>query len=173
MIFCGVSQLFCVKAGSRPCLKMHVHPEKVTSTCSQSFAELDPHCPGMSAGACESFKDDADACRLSLTDSRHVDRRCAHRACGTPPRLARWSGRCSHDPWSIPCRDSRFLDAAVTVAAGVDAKLRQLLPASKLILRRRSAEVRPGLASPHHPRCLVSLRQSAAGPPGSTLIASL
>ena len=41
------------------------------------------------------------------------------------------------------------------------------------IPRRRSAEVRPGLASPHHPRCLVSLRQSAAGPPGSTLIASL
>ena len=46
---------------------MHVHPEKVTSTCSQRFAELDPHCPSMFAGACESFKDDADACRLSLT----------------------------------------------------------------------------------------------------------
>ena len=45
---------------------MHVHPEKVTSTCSQRFAELDPHCPSMFAGACESFKDDADACRLSL-----------------------------------------------------------------------------------------------------------
>ena len=51
---------------------MHVHPEKVTSTCSQRFAELDPHCPSMSAGACESFKDDADACRLSLTDSTDV-----------------------------------------------------------------------------------------------------
>ena len=41
---------------------MHVHLEKVTSTCSQRFAELDPHCPSMSAGACESFKDDADGC---------------------------------------------------------------------------------------------------------------
>ena len=51
---------------------MHVHPEKVTSTCSQRFAELDPHCPGMSAGACESFKDDADACRLSLTCLRRL-----------------------------------------------------------------------------------------------------
>ena len=86
---------------------------------------------------------------------------------------ARWSRRSSHDPRSIPGHDSRLLDAADTVAAGVDAKLRQLLPASKLIPRRRSAEVRPGLASPHHPRCLVSLRRSAAGPPGSTLIASL
>ena len=26
---------------------MHFHPEKVTSTCSQRFAELHPHCPGM------------------------------------------------------------------------------------------------------------------------------
>ena len=51
---------------------MHVHPEKVTSTCSQRFAELDPHCPSMSAGACESFKDDADACRLSLTCRRRL-----------------------------------------------------------------------------------------------------
>ena len=51
---------------------MHVHPEKVTSTCSQRFAELDPHCPSISAGACESFKDDADACRLSLTCLRRL-----------------------------------------------------------------------------------------------------
>jgi len=51
---------------------MHVHPEKVTSTCSQRFAELDPHCPSMFAGACESFKDDADACRLSLTCLRRL-----------------------------------------------------------------------------------------------------
>ena len=64
-------------------------------------------------------------------------------------------------------------DARLQLVSGDDAKLRQLLPASKLIPRRRSAEVRPGLASPHHPRCLVSLRQSAAGPPGCTLIASL
>ena len=51
---------------------MHVHPDKATSTCSQHFAELDPHCPSMFAGACESFKDDADACRLSLTCLRRL-----------------------------------------------------------------------------------------------------
>ena len=45
---------------------MHVHPEKVTSTCSQRFAELDPHCPGMLLAACESVRAGADACRLSL-----------------------------------------------------------------------------------------------------------
>ena len=44
---------------------MHLQPEKVTSTCSQRFAELDPHCPSMLGGACESFKAAADACRLS------------------------------------------------------------------------------------------------------------
>ena len=51
---------------------MHLQSEKVTSTCSQRFAELDPHCPSMFAGACESFKDDADACRLSLTCLRRL-----------------------------------------------------------------------------------------------------
>ena len=45
---------------------MHLQSEKVTSTCSQRFAELDPHCPSMLGGACESFKAAADACRLSL-----------------------------------------------------------------------------------------------------------
>ena len=44
---------------------MHLQSEKVTSTCSQRFAELDPHCPSMLGGACESFKAAADACRLS------------------------------------------------------------------------------------------------------------
>ena len=45
---------------------MHLQSEKVTSTCSQRFAELDPHCPSMLAAACESFRAGADASRLSL-----------------------------------------------------------------------------------------------------------
>ena len=45
---------------------MHLQSEKVTSTCSQRFAELDPHCPSMLVAACESFRAGADACRLSL-----------------------------------------------------------------------------------------------------------
>ena len=49
---------------------MHVHPEKVTSTCSQRFAELDPHCPGMLLAACESVRAGADACRLSTQSLR-------------------------------------------------------------------------------------------------------
>ena len=48
---------------------MHLQSEKVTSTCSQRFAELDPHCPSMLGGACESFKAAADASRLSLFDA--------------------------------------------------------------------------------------------------------
>ena len=45
---------------------MHLQPEKVTSTCSQRFAELDPYCPSMLEAACESFRAGADASRLSL-----------------------------------------------------------------------------------------------------------
>ena len=51
---------------------MHLQSEKVTSTCSQRFAELDPHCPSMLGGACESFKAAADACRLSLEVLRRL-----------------------------------------------------------------------------------------------------
>ena len=51
---------------------MHLQSEKVTSTCSQRFAELDPHCPSMLGGACESFKAAADACRLSLKVLRRL-----------------------------------------------------------------------------------------------------
>ena len=34
---------------------MHLGPEKVTSTCPQRFAELDPDCFDMVLGAGESF----------------------------------------------------------------------------------------------------------------------
>ena len=154
---------------------MHLQSEKVTSTCSQRFAELDPHCPSMLGGACESFKAAADACRLSwdsCADSRHLNRRCAGRACAAPPRSNRWSGRCRHDSRPIPGRDSRSLDEADTISAAGVGELRHLLPAAKLTARRRSVKVRPVLASPHHPRCPLSLWRSAAGPPASTLIGS-
>ena len=46
---------------------MHLQSEKVTSTCSQRFAELlDPYCPSMLEAASESFRAGADASRLSL-----------------------------------------------------------------------------------------------------------
>ena len=51
---------------------MHLQSEKVTSTCSQRFAELDPHCPSMLGGACESFRAGADASRLSLEVLRRL-----------------------------------------------------------------------------------------------------
>ena len=51
---------------------MHLQSEKVTSTCSQRFAELDPHCPGMLLAACESVRAGADACRLSLKVLRRL-----------------------------------------------------------------------------------------------------
>ena len=40
---------------------MHLEPEKVTSTCPQSFAELDPDCFGRVLGAGESFRGGAEA----------------------------------------------------------------------------------------------------------------
>ena len=73
-LFFGVSQLFGVSAGSRPWLKMDLQSEKVTSTCSQRFAELDPCCPGMLEAACESFRAGADASRLSLETLVQVGR---------------------------------------------------------------------------------------------------
>ena len=51
---------------------MHLQSEKVTATCSQHFAELDPHCPSMLAAACESFRAGADASRLSLEVLRRL-----------------------------------------------------------------------------------------------------
>ena len=51
---------------------MHLQSEKVTSTCSQRFAELDPHCPSMLVAACESFRAGADASRLSLEVLRRL-----------------------------------------------------------------------------------------------------
>ena len=150
---------------------MHLQSEKVTSTCSQRFAELDPYCPGMLEAACESFRAGADASRLSLEPTLVASwARCAGRACAALPRSNRWSGRCRHDTRPIPGRDSRSLDEADTVSAV--GELRQLLPAAKLTARRQSVKVRPVLASPHHPRCPLSLRRSAAGLPASTLIGS-
>ena len=61
---------------------MHLQSEKVTSTCSQRFAELDPHCPSMLGGACESFKAAADACRLS--SSAFEQTLCRQSLRGTP-----------------------------------------------------------------------------------------
>ena len=49
-----------------------LEPEKVTSTCPQSFAELDPDCFGRVLGAGESFRGGAEACRLSLTWPRRL-----------------------------------------------------------------------------------------------------
>ena len=46
---------------------MDLGPEKVTSTCPQSFAELDPDCLSRLLSAGKSFKGGAEACRLSLT----------------------------------------------------------------------------------------------------------
>ena len=51
---------------------MHLHPEKVSSTCSPRFAELNPHSSDMLAGACESVRAAADACRLSLKVLRRL-----------------------------------------------------------------------------------------------------
>ena len=49
-----------------------LEPEKVTSTCPQSFGELDPDCFGRVLGAGESFRGGAEACRLSLTWPRRL-----------------------------------------------------------------------------------------------------
>ena len=66
---CGVS------AGSRRSTLMDLGPEKVTSTCLQSFAELDPDCLSRLLSAGKSFKGGAEACRLSLTKSLTWPRR--------------------------------------------------------------------------------------------------
>ena len=51
---------------------MDLGPEKVTSTCLQSFAELDPDCLSRLLSAGKSFKGGAEACRLSLTWPRRL-----------------------------------------------------------------------------------------------------
>ena len=53
-------------------MQMHLEPVKVTSTCPQSFAELDPDCFDMVLGAGESFGGGAVACWLSLTWPRRL-----------------------------------------------------------------------------------------------------
>ena len=61
-----LSQLFCVNAGSSLSIQTDFQPEKVTSTCSERLAQLDPHCPPMLLAACKRSRAGADACRLSL-----------------------------------------------------------------------------------------------------------
>ena len=63
---CGVS------AGSRRSTLMDLGPEKVTSTCPENFAELDPDCFSRLLGAGKRFKGGAEACRLSLTWPRRL-----------------------------------------------------------------------------------------------------
>ena len=65
---------------------MHLQSEKVTSTCSQRFAELDPYCPGMLEAACESFGAGADASRRSLERrlSSKLGALCRQSLRGTP-----------------------------------------------------------------------------------------
>ena len=61
-----LSQLFCVNAGSSLSIQTDLQPDKVTSTCSERLAQLDPHCPPMLLAACKRSRAGADACRLSL-----------------------------------------------------------------------------------------------------------
>ena len=65
-----------------------LEPEKVTSTCPQRFAELDPYCPSMLEAACESFRAGADASRLSLEVLRRLSSKlgalCRQSLRGTP-----------------------------------------------------------------------------------------
>ena len=51
---------------------MDLGPEKVTSTCPENFAELDPDCSSRLLGAGKRFKGGAEACRLSLTWPRRL-----------------------------------------------------------------------------------------------------
>ena len=62
-----LSQPFCVNAGSSLSIQTDLQPDKVTSTCSERLAQLDPHCPPMLLAACKRSRAGADDCRLSLT----------------------------------------------------------------------------------------------------------
>ena len=85
---------------------MHLQSEKVTSTCSQRFAELDPHCPSMLAAACESFRAGADASRLSLEVLRRLSAfeqtLCRQSLRGTPtikPMVRKVQTCLAGNPW--------------------------------------------------------------------------
>ena len=85
---------------------MHLQSEKVTSTCSQRFAELDPYCPGMLEAACESFRAGADASRLSLEASAPFSSKlgacCRQSLRGTPtikPMVGKVQTYLAANPW--------------------------------------------------------------------------
>ena len=58
---------FYVSAHSSLFIQNGLQPDKVTATCPQRLAELDPHSSHILKVACERFKDGSEACRLSLT----------------------------------------------------------------------------------------------------------
>ena len=60
------ANFFVVNAGSSLSIQTDLQPDKVTSTCSERLAQLDPHCPPMLLAACRRSRAGADACRLSL-----------------------------------------------------------------------------------------------------------
>ena len=93
---------------------MHLQPEKVTSTCSQRFAELDPCCPGMLEAACGSFRAGADASRLSLEVLRRLSSKL-----GALCRQSTRAARHPHDQTDGPegADIPRGQSLAVTVAA--------------------------------------------------------
>ena len=79
---------------------MHLQSEKVTSTCSQRFAELDPYCPSMLEAACESFRAGADASRLSLESK--LGACCRQSLRGTPtikPMVLKVQTYLAANPW--------------------------------------------------------------------------
>ena len=85
---------------------MHLQSEKVTATCSQRFAELDPYCPGMLEAACESFRAGADASRLSLEASAPFSSKlgacCRQSLRGTPtikPMVRKVQTCLAGNPW--------------------------------------------------------------------------
>ena len=47
---------------------MDLGPEKLTSTCPENFAELDPDCSSRLLGAGKRFKGGAEACRLRANE---------------------------------------------------------------------------------------------------------
>ena len=68
---------------------MHLQPEKVTSTCSHRFAELDPYCPSMLEAACELTPVMADVLERMRQDSMAQQR--AQRGHTLPARRSRLS----------------------------------------------------------------------------------
>ena len=85
---------------------MHLQSEKVTSTCSQRFAELDPYCPSMLEAASESFRAGADASRLSLEVLRRLSSKlgalCRQSLRGAPtikPMVGKVQAYLAANPW--------------------------------------------------------------------------